>query len=100
MKDSGEHSSFLLSCKALTRKVSCRPTLNDVNADFDILVNYGLAGLRRHRILRLTKEAHDLSGAMTHKREIIALYLQGCLTPTNDAIRSLSFCAWLYTRLP
>ena len=25
---------------------------------------------------------HDLSGAITHKREIIALYLQGCLTPT------------------
>ncbi len=25
---------------------------------------------------------HDLSGAITHKREIITLYLQGCLTPT------------------
>ena len=25
---------------------------------------------------------HDLSGAITHKREIITFYLQGCLTPT------------------
>lgn len=25
---------------------------------------------------------HDLSGAITHKREIITLYIQGCLTPT------------------
>ena len=25
---------------------------------------------------------HDLSEAITHKREIITLYLQGCLTPT------------------
>ena len=25
---------------------------------------------------------HDMSGAITHKREIITLYLQGCLTPT------------------
>jgi hypothetical protein len=111
---------------ALTRKVSCRLSLNDVNADFEVLTNYGLAGLRRHRILRLTRETydqgalltqldlavllnccdavvsdyvneyqrasgrilptrgniHDLSGAITHKCEIITLYLQGCLTPT------------------
>ena len=35
---------------ALTRKVSCRLTLNDVNEDFQILANYELAGLRRHRM--------------------------------------------------
>ncbi len=34
------------------------------------------------RILPTRGNIHDLSGAITHKREIIALYLQGCLTPT------------------
>ena len=33
------------------------------------------------RILPTRGNIHDLSGAITHKREIIALYLQGCLTP-------------------
>ena len=34
------------------------------------------------RILPTRGNIHDLSGAITHKREIIALYLQGFLTPT------------------
>jgi hypothetical protein len=34
------------------------------------------------RILPTRGNIHDMSGAITHKREIIALYLQGCLTPT------------------
>lgn len=34
------------------------------------------------RILPTRGNIHDLSGAITHKREIITLYLQGYLTPT------------------
>jgi hypothetical protein len=34
------------------------------------------------RILPTRGNIHDLSGAITHKREIIALYLRGYLTPT------------------
>ena len=34
------------------------------------------------KILPTRGNIHDLSGAITHKREIIALYLQGYLTPT------------------
>jgi hypothetical protein len=34
------------------------------------------------RILPTRGNIHDLSGAITHKREIIALYLQGYLTPS------------------
>lgn len=34
------------------------------------------------QILPTRGNIHDLSGAITHKREIIALYLQGYLTPT------------------
>jgi len=33
------------------------------------------------RILPTRGNIHDMSGAITHKREIITLYLQGCLTP-------------------
>ena len=44
---------------ALAKKVSCRLKLNDVETDLEVLANYGLAGLRRHRILRLTQEAYD-----------------------------------------
>ena len=43
----------------LARKVSCRLTLNDVETDLEVVANYGLAGLKHHRILRLTKEAYD-----------------------------------------
>ena len=34
---------------------------------------------------RLVDHIHDLSGAITHKKEIITLYLQGYLTPTIAA---------------
>jgi len=34
------------------------------------------------KILPTRGNIHDLSGAITHKREIITLYLGGCLTPT------------------
>lgn len=34
------------------------------------------------RMLPTRGNIHDMSGAITHKREIITLYLQGCLTPT------------------
>lgn len=34
------------------------------------------------RILPTRGNIHDMSGAITHKREIITLYLQGCLAPT------------------
>ena len=32
-----------------------------MQADVEVLAGYGLAGLRRHRILRLTKQAYDHS---------------------------------------
>lgn len=37
------------------------------------------------KILPTRGNIHDLSGAITHKRQIIALYLQGYLTPTIAA---------------
>ncbi len=52
---------------ALAKKVSCRLKLNDIDTDLEVLADYGLAGLRRHRILRLTKEAYDQDALLTYE---------------------------------
>ena len=51
----------------LARKVSCRLTLNDVETDLEVVVNYGLAGLRHHRILRLTQETYDQDALLSYE---------------------------------
>ena len=60
----------------LARKVSCRLTLNDVETDLEVLATYGLAGLRRHRILRLTKETYD--------QEVLLAELRGFSSVINQ----------------
>ena len=50
-----------------SEKISCRLTLNDTNADLEVLATYGLAGFRRHRLLRLTKEAYDQDALLNHE---------------------------------
>jgi len=45
----------------------------DINTDFDALANYGLAGLRRHRIERLTRQTYDQGALLTY--EDLALLL-------------------------
>ena len=58
---------------SLTRKVTCRLKLMDINSDFDVLANFGLAGMRRHRIERLTRQAYDQGALLTY--EDLALLL-------------------------
>ena len=84
---------------ALAKKVSCRLTLNDIQEDFEALGAYGLAGLRRHRILRLTKEAYDQEALLSYedlavllttspatvKRDIRALKQEGYFVMTRGA---------------
>jgi hypothetical protein len=72
---------------ALARKVSCRLTLNDVNIDFEILANYELAGLRRHRILRLTREAYDQGALLSY--EDLAILLTTSPSTVKRDIRHL-----------
>jgi hypothetical protein len=57
----------------LTRKVTIRLKLMDINSDFDVLANYGLAGMRRHRVERLTRQAYDQGALLTY--EDLALLL-------------------------
>ena len=84
---------------ALAKKVSCRLTLNDVQEDLQVLADYGLAGLRRHRILRLTQEAYDQDALLSYedlavllttspatvKRDIRALKQEGYFVMTRGA---------------
>lgn len=68
---------------ALARKVSCRLTLNDSHTDFESLANYGLAGLRRHRILRLTQQAYD-QGALLSYEDLAILLTASPATMKRD----------------
>lgn len=84
---------------ALAKKVSCQLTFNDVHTDLEVLANYGLAGLRRHRILRLTKQAYDQDALLSYedlavllttspatiKRDIKQLKQQGLFVMTRGA---------------
>jgi hypothetical protein len=72
---------------ALARKISCRLTLNDTNSDFEILANYGLAGLRRHRIRRLTREAYDQGALLSY--EDLAIMLTTSPSTVKRDIRHL-----------
>lgn len=84
---------------ALAKKVSCRLTLNEVQEDFEVLATYGLAGLRRHCILRLTQETYDQDALLSYedlaillttspatiKRDIRALKQDGYFVMTRGA---------------
>ncbi|MFC2084102.1 DUF1670 domain-containing protein [Bacteroidota bacterium] len=83
----------------LTRKITVKLRLMDINSDFDALANYGLAGLRRHRIERLTRQAYDQNALLSYedlalllttspatvKRDIAALRKQGKFIMTRGA---------------
>jgi len=51
----------------LTRKVTVRLKLIDLNSDIEALANYGLAGLRRHRLARITREAYDQGALLSYE---------------------------------
>ncbi len=57
----------------LTRKVTITLKLMDINTDFDVLANFGLAGLRRHRLERITRQAYDQNTLLSY--EDIAMIL-------------------------
>ena len=45
----------------------------DINTDFDVLANFGLDGLRRHRLERITRQAYDQNALLSY--EDIAMIL-------------------------
>ena len=57
----------------LTRKVTVRLKLIDFSTDLDVLAEYGLSGVRRHRLSRITKQAYEQGALLSY--EDIAIIL-------------------------
>lgn len=51
----------------LTRKITVRLRLIDLNSDLEALANLGLAGLRRHRLARITRQAYDQGALLSYE---------------------------------
>lgn len=68
----------------LTRKVTVRLKLLDFSSDLETLVSYGLAGLRRHRLARLTRQAYD-QGALLSYEDLAMLLTTSPATVKRDA---------------
>ena len=51
----------------LTRKKNVKLRLMDLNSDLEALASYGLAGLRRHRLERVTREAYDQGALLSYE---------------------------------
>lgn len=67
----------------LTRKVTVRLKLYDFNSDLEVLAEYGLAGLRRHRLARITRQAYD-QGALLSYEDIAMLLTTSPATVKRD----------------
>jgi hypothetical protein len=57
----------------LARKITLRLKLIDFNTDLEALASYGLAGLRRHRLARLTRQAYDQNALLSYEDLAILL---------------------------
>lgn len=51
----------------LTKKVTVRLKLIDFNSDLEALASYGLAGLRRNRLARITRQAYDQGALLSYE---------------------------------
>jgi biotin operon repressor len=51
----------------LTRKITVRLKLLDFNTDLEVLAEFGLAGLRRHRLARITRQAYDQGALLSYE---------------------------------
>ena len=51
----------------VARKITARLKLIEFNTDLDALANHGLAGLRRHRLARITRQAYDQGALLSYE---------------------------------
>jgi hypothetical protein len=70
----------------LTRKITIRLKLIDFNSDLEALANFGLAGIRRHRLMRLTRQAYD-QGALLSYEDLSMLLTSSPSTIKRDIAR-------------
>ena len=67
----------------LTRKITVRLKLLDFNTDLEALAQYGLGGLRRHRLARVTRQAYD-QGALLSYEDLAMLLTTSPSTVRRD----------------
>jgi len=66
----------------MTRKVTMRLKLLEFNSDLEAHVNYGLSGLMRHRLARLSRQAYDQGGLPSFEDLAMLLTYSGSVTPS------------------
>jgi len=67
----------------LTKKITIRLKLIDFNSDLEALANFGMAGIRRHRLLRITRQAYD-QGALLSYEDLSMLLTSSPATIKRD----------------
>ena len=67
----------------LTRKKTVRLKLLDFNTDLEVLAEYGTAGVRRHRLSRLTRQAYE-QGALLSYEDLAMLLTTSASTIKRD----------------
>jgi hypothetical protein len=67
----------------IAKKVTVRLKLIDLNTDLDALANYGLAGLRRHRLSRITRQTYD-QGALLSFEDLAMILSTSPATVRRD----------------
>jgi biotin operon repressor len=67
----------------LARKITVRLKLIDFNSDLEALASYGLSGLRRHRLARLTRQAYE-QGALLSYEDLAMLLTTSPATVKRD----------------
>lgn len=68
---------------ALCKKTSVRLTVNNVDEDLKVYKDKGLAGLRQHRLLRITKEAIE-QGALLSFEDLAFILTTSVITIKRD----------------
>ena len=72
----------------LARKTTIRLRLYDTSSDFEVLAEFGTAGLRRHRLARITREAYDQEALLSY--EDIALLLTTSSSTVKRDVQQLN----------
>lgn len=67
----------------LTKKNNVRLKLIDLNSDLEVLANFGIAGVRRHRLARLTRQAYE-QGALLSYEDLAMLLTTSPSTVKRD----------------
>ena len=72
----------------IARKKTVRLKLYDINSDLEVLAEFGTAGLRRHRLARLTRQAYEQEALLSY--EDLALLLTTSASTIKRDVQQLN----------